>query len=299
MCLAILLILWVFPATTRAESGAVSITDDLGRQVRLDAPAQRVVCLYGGLAETVAALGLEHVLVARTQADREPASILELPSIGTHMRPNLELIAGLAPDLVLQQAGRAEAAEVALDLERIGIPVALFQPASFTDLFSVMTRVGTLLGAEDRAAGLVLGIRQRLSNVEAALQDIEDRPSVAFEVRYPNLLLAGHDSMVSEIMDRAGGVNAVANPGKLARLSEEELLRLDPDVYLIQRGPMNPAPLPLDDRPLFQDLQAVRIGRVITVDEALYSRPGPRSVQAVEELARFLHPSCFNLKESQ
>lgn len=273
----------------------MSIVDDLGRTVRLDAPAERVVCLYGGLAETVVALGRQDALVARTKADDFPRSIVELPSVGTHMRPNLELIAGLAPDLVLQQAGRAEAAEVAHDLERLGIPVALFQPRSFADLFSVMLRVGSLLGEDQKAQALVAGLQERLDQVDAALEDIAERPAVVFEVRHPNLLLAGRDSLVSEIIERAGGSNPVLNPGKLARLSEEELLRLDPEVYLIQRGPMNPAPLPLAERPLYRDLPAARTGRVLVVDEALYSRPGPRSILAVEQLARFLHPDRFSM----
>ena len=281
------------PTAAQAESGPVSITDDLGRQVRLSAPAQRVVCLYGGLAETMAALGRFDALVARTQADRFPEAITDLPSVGTHMRPNLELIVGLAPDLVLQQAGRAEAVEVAGDLERLGIPVALFHPQSFAGLFSVMTRVGVLLGEDDQARTLVAGLEQRLADVDKALSGLDIRPLTAFEVRYPNLLLAGKNSMVSEIIQRAGGINPVVNAGNLARLSEEELLRLDPDVYLIQRGPMNPAPLPLDQRPLFRDLRAVRTGRILVVEEALYSRPGPRSVLAVEQLARFLHPERF------
>ena len=283
--------------TPPASAGELGITDDLGRQVRLNGPAKRVICLYGGLTETVAALGCQDLLVARTKADDHPAEVAALPSIGTHMRPNLELVAALAPDLVLQQAGRDEALAVAQDIEDLGIPVALFHPESFEDLFSVMLRVGTLLNADDQAQGLVTGLRQRLDQVDQALDGITDRPGVVFEIRYPNLLVAGQASMITEIMHRAGATNPVAKESKLVRLSEEELLRLDPDAYLVQHGPMNPSPLPPEDRPLFKDLQAVRSGRVLVVEEALFSRPGPRSVQAVEQLARFLHAERFTDKQ--
>ncbi len=80
---------------------------------------------------------------------------------------------------------------------------------------------------------------------------------------------------------------------KLERLSEEALLQHDPQVYLIQQGPMNKTPVPLLARPHFRTLQAVRHNRWYIVDEARFSRPGPRAVSAVEELARFLHPLQF------
>ena len=258
----------------------------------------RVVCLYGGLTETVVALERGDTLVARTQADKTP-DLVDLPSVGTHMRPNLELIAGLAPDLVLQQGGRTEALEVVADLERLGVPVALFNPSSFHELFDTMQRLGVLLDARAQSLELVSGLQARLDSVSQALMNgpADASPLVVFEIRYPNLLCAGQASMVSEIVQRAGGANAVQAPGKVIRLSEEELIRLDPQAYVIQQGPMNPNPAPLAERPLFRDLACA--ANTLVVDEALFSRPGPRSVLAVEQLARFLHPQCFPQHEEQ
>jgi len=90
----------------------------------------------------------------------------------------------------------------------------------------------------------------------------------------------------------------VGSEQKLVRLSEEELLRLDPEVYLLQRGPMNPSPVSPTNRPHFQTLQAVQQERIMIVDQQLFSRPGPRSVDAVEALARFLHPQRFTPSEA-
>ena len=264
--------------------------------MRLDHPATRVVALYGAFNELLAALGREEVIAARTKADTLPPSILDKPLVGTHMRPNLEIIAALKPDLVLQMGGRAEAAQSVADLERLGIPVALFAPGDFEALFTVFDRVGVLTGSQDAARDLIARTRARLAAVRDAVQDGKmnaPRPSVAFEVRYPNLLCAGQGSMTSEIIRLAGGENPVTGPDKLVCLGEEELLRLDPEVYLVQRGPMNPEPLPPVARPHFETLRAVRDGRVLVVDEALFSRPGPRSVEAVEQLARYLHPDRF------
>lgn len=256
-------------------------------------PARRIVALYGAFNEILYAMDLGDRLVARTNADHTPAQVAALPSIGTHMRPNVERIVGLDPDLVLQMGGRREAAQSVEDLERFGVSTVFFQVASFEELFSAIERIGVLTGAQDRAAALVAAMRTRLDAVRERLRQTEKRPSVFFEVRSGKLLAAGRGSLVSGIIRHAGGVNCVQSDDKLVRLSEEELLRLAPEVYLAQRGPMNPAPVDVRTAPRFANLPAVRTGHVLDVEEGMFSRPGPRNVDAVELLAGFLHPELF------
>lgn len=285
------------PPAARAEQsrqpgGPVSITDDTGREVRLPHPARRIVALYGAFNELLAAMDLTDRITARTAADQEPPAIRSLPVIGTHMRPSPEMVAAVAPDLVLQMEGRREAGEAVEGLRALGIPVAVFRVGSFDEMFDVLRRVGILTGEPQCAARLEAALRARLDAVAARVAN-RPRPTVFFEVRHPNLLAAGADSIVTDIIARAGGRNCVAAEGRVARLGEEELLRLNPDVYLLQRGPMNPEPEPPAARPHYATLAAVRAGRVRDVDEARYSRPGPRAVDAVEELARYLHPDVW------
>jgi len=279
-----------------AATGAVSVVDDQGTEIRLAAPATRIIALYGAFNEILAAMGLTGRLAARTQADVTPPAIAALPSIGTHMRPNLELILGLHPDLVLQMGGRKAASEPVQALRRLGIPTAFFEVTSFAGLFSLIERLGVLTGEPGRAAALTASLTARLDTVAAKIRAARAAgarpPRVFYEVRYPNLLAAGHGSLVSEVIERAGGVNAVQIEGKLVRLAEEELLHMDPDVYLIQRGPMNPTPIPLAERSHFATLTVRKTGNVHEVDERAYSRPGPRAVDAVEELAKILYPGA-------
>ena len=278
-----------------AESPAsVSIQDDAGRTVTLEQPARRVIALYGAFNEILGALGQEGLIVARTQNDRLPASIVDKPSIGTHMRPNIELVLGNRPDLVVQMAGRQQADEAVKVLEQYGVNTALFRVKSFEELFSAIIRLGVLVGAEDRARTLVADMTARLQDVAETVKGGGPAPTVFYEVRYPNLLGAGRGSMVNDIIKKAGGVNCLESPEKIVRLGEEELLRLSPEVYLAQQGPMNPDPVPLADRPHFQPLKAARTGRYYVVAEEEFSRPGPRNVEAVEKLARLLYPALFD-----
>ena len=228
--------------------------------------------------------------MARTNADSLPASITRLPVIGTHMRPNIEAVLAQRPDLVLQMAGRKEASLPVEALRKHGVRVAVFHAATFAELFSVIRRVGVLTGSTAQAEAMVRGLEARLAVIDARISATTGRPKALFEVRSPNMLAAGQSGLVDEIIRRAGGVNCVADAAKFSRLSEEEVIRLAPEAYLIQRGPMNPAPLPLNERPRLRAIPAAVSGKAWFVDEQKYSRPGPRNVDAVEELAALLHP---------
>jgi iron complex transport system substrate-binding protein len=268
----------------------IRVVDDTGREIVLERPAVRVIALYGALNEILDSLGRAEVIVARTNADATPARIIKLPVIGTHMRPNIEAVLAQKPDLVLQLAGRKEASLPVDALTRRGVRVAVFRAGSFAELFSVIRRVGVLTGSEAQAEAMVRGMEARLSALDAKIAATQERPRVLFEVRSPNMLAAGRAGIVAELIRRAGGVNCVDDKAKFARLSEEEIVRLAPEAYLIQRGPMNPAPLPLSKRPRLRAIPAAACGRAWFVDERKYSRPGPQSVDAAEELAALLHP---------
>ena len=281
------MLLCCLSSPARAE---ISVTDDTGFTLTLEKPAQRVVALYGAFNELLLAMGMDKQIVGRTAADEHIAELRHLPQVGTHMRPNAELIVSLKPDVVLQLIGRREAETFSLGLRQLGIPVLLFRMDSFESMFSVLQRLGVLLGEEERCGQLEALYRKRLGDVSQALMN-EKRVRVFYEVRYPNLLGAGRDSIVNDIIHRAGGSNVLSTEGRVVRINEEELIRHNPDVYIMQKGPMNPAPAPMDTRQHFATLNAVQSGRIRVVDELLFARPGPGAVEAVEQLARWLHPS--------
>ena len=269
----------------------VTVRDDTGYEMQLKAPAKRIIALYGAFNELLLALGAGDSLAARTVADADIPGLAHLPAIGTHMRPNAELIVQQSPDLVIQLAGRNEALLQTEALCGLGLNVLIFEMNSFEQMFGVMEKLGQLTGREAEASKLIGAWQKRLADLEARYAN-QEPVSVFYEVRYPNLLAAGRGGIVDDIMAHAGARNVVTDEKKLVRFNEEALLAADPDAYLVQRGPMNPDPQPLDQRPHYKNLRAVRDGRVLTVDEDFFARPGPRSVDAAEALGRFLHPQA-------
>lgn len=279
--------------SSASDKTIIQVIDDMGQTVRLEAPARRVVPLYGAFAEMLYAIGAGPVVAARTHADIYPPEIQQLPAVGTHMRPNVEMIIGLKPDLVVQSASRRSATPETARLADAGIPVVIFAPKDFEGIFSAMERLGTLTGRTEEARTRVDALRRRLDALRSHCRQASYRPRLVFEIRAEPLAVAGLGGMPQALMDAVGAVNAVSLPEAIVQTSVENLLAMDPDVYIVQKGPMNPQPVPPHHRPHFEALRAVRSGQVFMVEEALYSRPGPRAVEAAEDLARRLYPSLF------
>jgi iron complex transport system substrate-binding protein len=268
------------------------VTDDTGTAVCLDRPPVRAVSLYGAFTETIAALGAGPALAARTKNDDTVPELAALPTVGTGLRPDVELLTAMKPDLVVCRGGEAGEETVAL-LRARGIKTAAFDPRSLAELYGTIERLGTLFGREAEAGKLVTRMKERIGAVE---KRVAGAPPVktAFEVRAEPLTLAGTDGLLAEMVTAAGGRLSVDTPKKLVRVDMEALLASDPDAYIVQEGPMNPSPSAPAARPHHAKLRAVRAGRVLVVDEKLLSRPGPRVPEAVEALSRFLHPSRWD-----
>jgi iron complex transport system substrate-binding protein len=220
--------------------------------------------------------------------------VADLPSVGTGLRPDVEYLLALRPDLVISRAGRASSETLGALRER-GLTVAAFDPRGLEDLHDMITRMGQLTGKADLAAALSDRLRRHLAEVRQKTTGVPDeqRPRVVYEVRADPLTVAGQGGLINDIIIAAGGINAVGSPKKLLRFDVEALLQLSPDAYVIQEGPMNRNPTPPAARPHTGAMTCVREGRVLQVDETLFSRPGPRVAEAAEMLSRFLFPKLW------
>lgn len=265
----------------------IIIKDDTGFETTLEKPATRIIALYGAFNEILLSLGLDSYIVARTKADARFQRLKDLPVIGTHMRPNPELIIAQRPDIVLQMIGRQEASNITQALRSLGVPVLSFNMTSFNDIFAVLEKIGQITNTGQKAAELKQQWQARLDSITQKTKN--NGVSVFYEVRYPNLLAAGQGSIVNDIIHKAGGQNVVTGTKKIIRLNEEELIKHNPDFYIIQKGPMNPTPSSIYERKHYRTLNAVINNKVLIVDEFVFSRPGPSSIKAVEILSQWLN----------
>jgi len=254
---------------------------------------QRIISLYGGLTETLYALGLGPRIVGVVNSDDYPPEVLQKPRVGTHFNPSIEKILSLNPDLVLAKNRRGRTAEALTYLEKAGISIFTADPHTLNDFYSLLKTLGKMFHCPEKAAALIDKYNEKLAEERQKEGIQKSAKRVFFEVRYHDhaLIAAGAKSIVNEIIHLAGGVNIVETPRQHVNYSIETLLSKQPDVYIVQRGPMNKSPLPAQ-RPLFKDLTAVRAGQVFCVDEKKYSRFGPRTIDAIIELTDILRQNA-------
>lgn len=284
LSLAILAILASVPSAV----GQAVVTDDLGREVRLDGPAERVVSMIPSHTETVCALDACDRLVGRDTFSNVPEVVLDLPDLGSAFSADVEALVALEPDLVLtdEYSGLAEA------LEGLGIAVYAGTPQTISETWEVMGEVATLLGREARAAELIdeaQGRIEELSDLAAGAEPV----TVYFELDATPYSV-GPDSFTGQLLSLANARNIVpASLGEFPQLDPETILAADPEVIVLADAPYGESAETLAERPGWSDLQALREGRVIelTQDEVdLLNRAGPRLPDALQHLVERLHP---------
>ena len=283
-----------FPQTTYP----LTITDGLQRTITLDAPAQRIVSLAPSNTEILFAIGAGPQMVGRDPLSDFPAEAQNVADIGdTFIQLNTELIISLEPDLVL--AAEITPPEQVAQLEQIGVVVFwLANPADFEGLYANLITVGQLTGYDLEAATLAEALRTRVSAVQTAVADVTDKPIVFYEVdglTDPNApYTAGTGTFIDLIINTAGGQNAAAALKGYKQMSIEELLVQNPDFILLGDSAYGATPELVAQRAGWGELAAVQANQVLPFDDNLMSRPGPRMIDAVEHLARLLHPDLFN-----
>lgn len=270
------------------------LTDEVGRKVQVPQDLTRVVSLAPNLTEIVFALGDGDRLVGDTDYCDYPPEAARKPHVGGVINPNLEQIAALTPNLVLatKSINRLETVNA---LDRIGLPVYVTDPHSVEDVIGSVERLGVALGEEKSAAKLADELRARLAELQRRLAGSEAR-SVLFVEWTDPLISAGRDTFVADAVRLAGGRSVVDTAADWPHLSLEEIVRLQPDTVVFA-GPnaeeTHREIETLRSRPGWRDLEAVRHDNIVILSDAI-NRPAPRMVDAIEQLARALHPEAFS-----
>jgi len=281
-----------------APTHPLEVTDDVGRRVKLPFELKRIVTLAPNLTETIYALGLGDRLVADTNYCDTPPAAKAKAHVGDPQNPSLEAIVALQPDLVLATTSINRVA-TADALERLGI--AVYTTAGDTQtvlqMIDSIARLADLIGAGQQGAEVIGQMRQRLDTLHARLAD---RPMVhvLFVVSEPPLITIGQNTFIADALRWAGAESVVLSKQNWPQLSIEEVVRLQPEYIVFSEGHAGAAVEELAElrsRPVWRELDAVEMGHVVDVSEEAV-RPSPGLVDAIEQLAREVHPEVFSRK---
>jgi iron complex transport system substrate-binding protein len=272
---------------------AGSVTDQVGRTLVVPENPTRVIALAPSITEIIYDLGQEKRLVGVTQYSTYPSEAELLPRVGSYVRLDIEKIVALKPDLCLATKD-GNPKHIVDKIVSLGIPVYVINPQNIQQIMDTITRLGSLLHAEQTAAALVSDMEKRIRQVQARVKNRPDRPRVFFQIDAEPLFSAGTDTFIHELIELAGGINTTAGEVSYPRYSWEDIIVLQPEIVLISSmaGGLAPEYL-LNSWKKWNLLSAVKNDQIFVVDAELFDRPTPRLVNGLEVIAAIIHPELF------
>jgi iron complex transport system substrate-binding protein len=290
------------PTPIPATTYPVTLTDDEGREVTLDAEPERIVSLAPSNTEIVCALGAcDRIVGVNDFRDGFPDDVLaeleDVPNVASFTGVDREAVVDVEPDLVLAAGNNLTAPADIAALDELGYPVLVLYPESLDEVYADIELVGEALDAQVKAADVVTGMRHRVAAVEEAVAG-EDRPRTFYEVSLfsGSIYAAGEGSFLASLIEIAGG-DPILGDATTTAIQLEDLVEADPEVILLGDAAYDPSITAesVAQRQGWGEMTAVVEGRVIPMPEdILITRPGPRIVDGLQALAHAIHPETFD-----
>ena len=282
----------------------VTVVDDLGREILIEEPPNRIVSMAPSLTEILFALGVGDKVVGVTNVCDYPPEVKEIEKIGDSIIGyDVEKIVELNSDLVVMDRyldlGVSPGSWLS-KLEEVQVIVVVVYPKTLDDVFSNIELIGQITWAQENATNLVNTLKQRVQAVTDKIENISDdeKPRVFSTGWYDGQTdpwTSGQGTFADDIVRIAGGINVAGIKSGFFQMSLEALVWSDPEIIIVVEDYVWRTPtydsLMGDDR--LQDITAMRNSAVYEIDANLLSRAGPRLVEGLEETAKVLYPELF------
>jgi iron complex transport system substrate-binding protein len=276
--LARLLIALALPPASLAAAAPVAVTDDLGRAVRLERPAVRIVSASPHATELLFAAGAGGRLVGAVAYSDFPPEALRLPSVGDARALDLERVLSLKPDLLIAWASGNNRGEVD-KLARAGIPVFYSEPRRAEHVATSLERLGRLAGTQAEALQAAGAYRAAFERLRARFAGRAPLP-LFYEIWHAPLMTLNGEHIVSDFLRVCGARNVFAElPALAPTVSLEAVIRAAPQI--IASGAGESALAAWRSR---RDIPASRAGNLCAVDPAIMHRATPRVIGQAEAL---------------
>lgn len=284
------------PSTPPIPGFPVTFRDDSGREVTLAAPPRRIVSLAPAHTETLYALGVGDRVIAADSYSDFPPDAKAKATLECWPQPPLERIAALKPDLVvvLTQEG-----DFLRAMEGARIPVLKIFPKRYEGALEGIRQLGRAVGAPEAAERIAGGMERQTAAIEGRLRGVKPVRFLyeldAVDPQRP--YVAGSGGFYGELFRRAGGENVFEDlKAPSAQVSAEQVVARNPAVLLLgdtQSPQSAQTPELLLNRPGWATIEAVRRKLIYPINDQRITRPGPRLVEGLEEVARVFHPERF------
>lgn len=269
-----------------------------GKTLTIEAPPARIVSLSPGATETLYAIGADGALVAVDNNADFPEEAASFATKVDAYEPNIESIAALDPDLVIVSSNLGGIVEA---LDGLQIPV-LYQDIdttvlSISDVFIQIALLGRVTGHQTEAETLLADLDDRLNLITDGVQGLNQAtsPKVYHELD-STFFTVSRDSFVGDLYNTLRARNIAGNGGGVAypQLTQEAIIAANPDVIILADEEFGVSVESVKARPGWDAIEAVVKDRIFGIDPDIISRPGPRIIDALEQLAQLIYPDRFD-----
>jgi iron complex transport system substrate-binding protein len=276
---------------SRPGTGLRQVQDDSGRTISVSSPVTRYISLAPNITEIIFAIGAGDGLVGRTAYCNYPPAAEKVEVVGDTLKPSIERIIALRPQIVfVSTASQLEAFTRELEAHQIAVYVT--DARDLDGVFQSIKRIGVALNKEAEANAVVGEMSERARAVGVKVQN-QQPVRVFYQVSDEPLYTIGREAFITDLIKRAGGKSVTADvPGAWPKFSAESAVAAKPDAIILPTGGSMGAANSGVAAPL-KNSPAVLNNRVYKINDDHLARPGPRSIDGLEELAHVLHPEAF------
>ena len=269
----------------------MEVVDQFGNKVTLEKQPERIVSLAPSHTEILFSLGLGDKIVGVTSYCDYPEEAKTKEKVGSFDGINIEKVIELNPDLVVQYGEGDE--EIVGKIKEAGIPVVNYEPESVEDVIKTIKEIGNVTGAVEEAEKVTKAMEEKENEITEKIKDAK-KVKVFYEIWHDPLTAAGPGSFMDQLINLAGGENIAKDAqGEYPQFDVEQLIERNPDVYLTAQDLKEKTVDSIKARPGYANINAVKNDRIYLLDPNIVLRPGPRIVDALEIVAKVLHPDLF------
>jgi len=253
----------------------------------------RIVCLAPNFDETLIELAMQDKIVGVTTASDYLDEVKNVERVGAYVKPNIEKIVALKPDLVLATDFVGQRV-VAKKLSNMGLRVKVVDDREgLEEIFSKTRQIGDSLSAGEKTEKLLARMREAIKDAKRSTAELA-RPRVYVETGFDPLFTCGRGSFINDLIEIAGGTNIAGEINQtFPRISSEFVLSRDPEVIILTgMVGLNYGAEALLKRKGWEKISAVRTGRVYNdLGPYFITIPSPRLIlRGLPELLKRIHP---------
>ena len=268
----------------------LKVVDSYNRTITIEKEPKRIIAIAPNITEGIYALGKGTSLVGRSDYDDYPAKANNVTSVGGLLKPNIEKIVELKPDVVIASTHFDK--DVIKKLEGLNIKVVvLYGEENFAGVYDTMSKLRQIINASNKALSIISAMQKKVADVTKKVKGAK-KPTVYYVAGFGKSgdFTAGKDTFIGNMIDMAGGENAAKDVVGW-KYSVEKLVEKNPDVLICSK--LYDSKKGIKATSGYKDLKAVKSGKLLEVDENIIARQGPRLADGLEAIAKLIHPELF------